>query len=346
MSEMSAKILLWGIAGAGKTTTLQTIHNKLRADLRGELRHEPTRLDPTVRYEALSITLGSVGGVGTQIEIIAAPGAEDLAMTRKQILDEVDGLILVLDCSPERIGSNLPALDELRESLASYGRKLESLPIVLQYNKRDLADPFEIEDLHRRIGLTQAAVFETIAPTGHGVFTTLTTISKHVVRTRRGAPEAQVSSPEPNPAPPPTPAPVVEPEEILIAEPVDEFELNESPEFELASHEILEAAILAEGEEQEATIAQDSSGAVENAFELDLSDDFSHGSFGDSERDPAQAKPESTLGADLRIVSVGQASVELDGGLRLSLVLGDGAGKSRSVVLSLRLDALVEDGVD
>ena len=71
MSAVNARILLWGIEGSGKSATLETIHAKLRPDLRGTLRKEPTRLDPTVHYEALTITLGEIGGVSMQIEIIA-----------------------------------------------------------------------------------------------------------------------------------------------------------------------------------------------------------------------------------------------------------------------------------
>jgi signal recognition particle receptor subunit beta len=335
MSEMNARILLWGIAGCGKTTTLQTIHDKLQPDLRGDLRHEPTRLDPSIRFESLPITLGNLGGVGTQIEIIAVPGAEDLMMTRKQLLDEVDGLIFVLDCSPERIDANAAALDELRESLSSYGRHLGSLPIVLQYNKRDLADPFAIEELHRGIGLSQAAVFETIAPTGHGILSTLTTISKHVVRARRGKVESPAS-----PAVPVTgDHPITEPDPFLVAEPLSKIEGDDPLGHEMASHEILEAAILAEGEAQQAFPAN--AERAESAL-LGLADDFAH----DFENDVHATKPNNSLGDDLRIVSVGQASVDVGGGLRLPLVLGDGAGSSRSVILSLRLDALVEDGVD
>ena len=70
MGDVNARILLWGLEGSGKTTTLETIHAKLREDLRGPLRRETTRLDPTVFFESLSITLGEVGGVGTQLDLI------------------------------------------------------------------------------------------------------------------------------------------------------------------------------------------------------------------------------------------------------------------------------------
>jgi len=347
MTEVNARILLWGIAGSGKTTTLETIHAKLRDDLRGDLRREPTRLDPTVHYEALPITLGEIGGFGTQIEMIAVPGAEDQAMTRKQLLDEIDGIVLVLDCSPERIRDNGPAIEELRQSLAAYGRRLDGFPLVLQYNKRDVADPFAIEDLHRQIGLDQAAVFETIATTGHGILPTLTTISKHVVRARRGgsgeidaetaAAAAEGAAVPEAPVPPPEPT-VAEPDELSLdaipeplefeptleelepldgVEPLEAIELDADPN-ETSTAELLESAILAEGEEQNFQPL----GALEWAEEAEA------------------AKPAE---GSLQIVSVGQATIEADGGVRLPLVLGDEDGSSRSVVLSLRLDALATE---
>jgi len=363
MQNVNARILLWGIEGAGKTTTLETIHAKLRADLRGDLRTESTRLDPTVTYEALPISLGEIGGVGTQIELIAVPGAPDQVMTRKQLLDEIDGLLLVLDCSPERIEDNFAAIAELRASLEDYGRALDTFPIVLQYNKRDVADPFAIEDLHRRIGLEQAAVFETIATSGHGVLASLTTISKHVVRARRGGsgeidaataaaaakgaaiPDAPIAPPEPVESEAALDMldalEVVEldPSETLAAVELESAELEAEASPAPTTADLLESAILAEGEAENFQTL--------GAIEVDLEDD---GIDVWSDAEEADAKPDAAvLGADLRIVSVGQASIEADGGVRLPLVLGDAKGDSRSVVLSLRLDALVDgqrDGSD
>ncbi len=266
-----------------------------------------------------------------QLELIAVPGAPDQAMTRKQLLDEIDGVVLVLDCSPEKIEENFATIAELRDSLAAYGRSARTVPIVLQYNKRDIADPFAIEDLHRRIGLAQAAVFETIATTGHGVLATLTTISKNVVRARKGA-----SSPEITPMPEAASAAVPEPA-ALPTEDVELLEIDADGSLELDSQDILEAAILAEGEEQEGFLE------MADAEALD-SDTHPTPDWPTAPQDAR--KPEAPLGANLRIVSVGQASVGADGGVRLPLVLGDDSGQSRSVVLSLRLDALLENGSD
>jgi len=321
MSDAQARIVLWGIEGAGKSTTIRTIHARLRPESRGELVRLPSRLDPTIYAESLSISLGDLGGRPMQIEVVAVPGGEDQAMTRKQLLDRVDGVILVLDCSPERIDANHAAIQELERSLADYGQRLDTLPIVLQYNKRDVADPFAIESLHRRIGLRDAAVFETIATTGHGVLPTLTTISKHVIRLRRDGTTAGGSAPRP--AAPTANAPAAAPSPATPSAP----HKAAAP----APHEILEAGILAE--------------AGEDARGEELALDFDRTTqpdWGSVQRE--LEKSDAPLGEALRIVSAGQASVAVDGTLRLPLVLGDRSGQTRSVVLQLRLDDLARDG--
>jgi signal recognition particle receptor subunit beta len=332
MADGRARILLWGIEGAGSTTSLQTIHAKLRPELRGDIRLEPTRLDPTVHYEVLPITLGDSDAAGTQLEIIAVPGAPDQAMTRKQLLDGTDGIVIVLDASPQRIDANYKAIEELRASLAAYGQRLDTFPIVLQYNKRDIADPFAIEELHRRVGLDKAAVFETIATSGHGILATLTTISKHVVRARRMSGNSEIAKDAaPN-----------------TAQTATELEYQAG-----SSHEILEAAILADD--------TDNDGAeLAELIELEPIDTAQPNwdsntelvagpTRGDTYLDStsnADSKPEASLGEALHIVSAGQAEVDADGSLRLPLVLGDEAGLTRTVVLTLRLDALTHDGED
>jgi len=377
MADVNARILLWGLEGSGKTTTIETIHAKLREDLRGDLRREATRLDPTVFFESLSITLGEVGSVGTQLELIAVPGASTQVMTRKQLLDEVDGIVLVLDCSPGRIEDNFESIAELRASLEAYGRTLDTFPVVLQYNKRDIADPFAIEDLHRRISLEQCAVFESIATTGHGILPTLTTISKHVVRARRGASQeidpavaaaAAVGAATPaapiDPPSPPTEALATPAEDLEVPEltPLEVGEVLGDPIEAELSDEMLEAVSIAEDEPDESAFEAEAFEAISTAelfesailaegeqedfqtlgaIEIDLAnDDMDVWSATDEQAE----KPTNSLG-ELRIVSAGRATVEADGGVRLPLVLGDESGASRSVVLSLRLDSLIASDV-
>ncbi|MFB3118764.1 MAG: ATP/GTP-binding protein, partial [Myxococcota bacterium] len=185
-TAVNARILYWGIDGSGKTTNLLSVHRNLRADHRGEIQREATLINPTVEYETLAIELGKVGGLKTRIQMIAVPGGAEQAPTRKQLLDQVDGVVMVIDSRRECIEENASSLAELREMLLDYGRNLEDVPLVMQYNKRDLSDPYALEELHRKLNVKGAAVFEAVATENSGVLQTLSTLSKHVIRSLRG----------------------------------------------------------------------------------------------------------------------------------------------------------------
>jgi signal recognition particle receptor subunit beta len=211
-AAVKARIVYWGIEGSGKSTNVEVIHAKLRPDHRGEFQRVPTRLDPTVAYDTLPIELGQLGGMRTRILIIAVPGAAEHAPTRKQLLDEVDGIVLVVDTQRDRIDENIASLKELRGALASYGRTLEEVPLVIQYNKLDKSDPYALEELHRKLSMRNVAAFEAVAENGTGVLQTLTTISKRVIRHLReqsehdvapAASAASASAPTRREAPPP-----------------------------------------------------------------------------------------------------------------------------------------------
>jgi signal recognition particle receptor subunit beta len=184
-SEVNARIVYWGIQEAGKSTSIRAACERLRADHRGRLRQMPTGIDPTVTYDLLPIELGAVGGVSTRIQVVGVPGAPEHAPTRKQLLDEVDGIVFVVDSQPDRLEENLESLEELRGVLADYGRDISQIPLVVQYNKRDLADPFVLDELHRRFDVPGAAAFESVATEGRAVLQVLTTVSKQVIRQLR-----------------------------------------------------------------------------------------------------------------------------------------------------------------
>ncbi len=236
--EVNARIVYWGVEGSGKTACVQTIHAKLRPDHRGELKRVPTRLDPTVHYDELPIALGNVQGARTQLQIVAVPGGPEHAATRKQLLDRVDGIVVVIDAEPSRADENVESVVELRDALGAYGRSLDELPFVVQYNKCDLGDPYETEALHRRLGFGEAPVFETVASQGQGVLQVLSTISKSVVRNlrdRRGADLAPQQPPlEPAPAPvvqakpAPAPQPVVQARPAPAPQPVEDSIMDPS----------------------------------------------------------------------------------------------------------------------
>ena len=320
-AEVNARIVYWGIEGSGKTANLRAAFAKLRPDHRGEIRELPSRLDPTVSYEILPISLGEIAGIHTQIEMIAVPGNAEQAPSRKQLLDRVDGIVLVLDAQPDKLDANVASFDELSQALGAYGRSLADVALVVQYNKRDLADPYALEDLHRKLAPGNAPIFEAVASEGTGVLQTLSTISKRVIRNLREQNLQVSAAPEPAPARPPEP-PLPEPE-LPAAE----------QDFETAPEQ-MENAILEELSHSEAPVLDATTRQAETLLDSPSWPQVT----GEIER-PAGVR----LGPDLSIVSVGEASRADDRSVRVPLVLGDAEGGTTSLVLTLRLDVLVDE---
>jgi signal recognition particle receptor subunit beta len=311
---VNARIVYWGPPGAGKVTNLRNVAARLRPDHRGEMQSVPTRIDPTVTYTMIPIELGEIGGMRTCIEMVAVPGQPEQAPTRKQLLDEVDGIVFVADSRSERIEANLESLEELRKALTDYARPIEEVPLVIQYNKRDLADAFAIDELHRRIALPGVTVFEAVASEGTGILQTLSTISKKVIRSLREqslpyqAPPAQAPPPLSPAPPPPPPSASQRMEEAILAEPMH----AESAEIEadaFAARSLLEQ----------------------------------HPLDGIDEMVPAAG---ARIGRDLCIVSVGEASRADERSVRVPLVVGDAEGETSTLVLTVRLDPLLDEGPD
>jgi signal recognition particle receptor subunit beta len=331
-AEVKARIVYWGIEGSGKSANVELIHAKLRPDHRSEFRKVPTRLDPTVSYDTLPIELGQIGGVRTRILIIAVPGAAEQAPTRKQLLDEVDGIVFVVDTQRDRIDENISSLEELRGALASYGRILEEIPLVIQYNKRDKSDPY------------------ALAVSGTGVLQTLTTISKRVIRHLRersesdGARAASAGSAAFEPAPArhePSPPPGVSQILETVATPAGAE--TAQPEDGIEPSAAVDPALLYDEDHPDGAAIEATTAETEAAFEPSLQQatgELEGPTRWDLEPD-APATPEA-----IRIESVGQASQTGPRRVRIPMVLRDEAGRSVSVSLTVEIDAGTTESTD
>jgi signal recognition particle receptor subunit beta len=360
LGPMNARILYWGIEGAGKSANLDAIYAKLRPDHRGNLRHEATPIDTTVLYERLPIRLGEADGVPVEIELVTAPSGREQAPTRKLLLDEVSGIVVVLDPSAGRADENIASCQELVEALARYGRAASDIPIVLQYNKQDVMDPHTRAELERRVDLPAAATFEGTATDGTAALQTLTTLSKQVLKALRAAPGE---------APPPSEPAWPGPERRTEAAPADHHmpppprvdTLTQSNPFaEPAPVALSPAEREARGaiEEQipptdaSARLLEDAIAAEALASEIDLEADdafetAARATFDESYEDlRTEPKPETRLsiGPDLRVVSVGTATRADARSVRVPLVLGDAEGATASLSLTISIEALLEDG--
>jgi hypothetical protein len=343
-TEVKARIVYWGIEGSGKSTNAQVIHSKLRPDHRGELRTVPTRIDPTVTYDALPIELGQVGDVRTRIQILTVPGAPEHAPSRKQLLDEVDGIVFVVDTQRDRIDENIASLEELRSALASYGRSLEEIPLVVQYNKRDQSDPYALEELHRKLGMQSVAAFEAVATSGTGVLQTLTTISKRVIRhlrkrsTADPAPAAETAPVElAEPTPPPGTSQILETAAASLDPPAT---LPDAPtkwdEENLDASAALDPALVydedhPDGEAIEA-VATETEAAFEPSFQqvtVELEASSTMGS-----KPNASAEMET-----IHIESIGEARQTGSGAVQIPILLRDEAGRSLAISLRVEIEA-------
>lgn len=338
-TEVKARIVYWGIEGAGKSTNVQVIYSKLRPDHRGELRTLPTRLDPTITYDTLPIELGLIGGVRTRIQIVTVPGADGQAPTRKQLLDQVDGIVFVVDTQRDRIDENLASLEELRKVLASYGRPLEEIPLVVQYNKRDRSDPYALEELHRKLSMRNVAAFEAVAVNGTAVLQTLTTISKRVIRhlrerTDRAAAAAPAVAIEPEPAPIETPAPVVA--SVAAERPeVAPTELVAQPVLMEEESAAVDPALLYDDGHPDDAAIEATAAEAEEVFDSSFRQVTAE--VDAPTRVDLEALPAAATDA-IEIESMGQVTQTESGAIRIPMVLRDPSGRSVPISITVRVE--------
>ena len=183
--EIHGRVVYFGPTGAGKSANLRFIQRKLKREHRGELVKKMAK-DGATTYDVLPVSLGAVRGYKTSIEISTVPGSPQAAALRRELLKDVDGIVFVADLRPERHDATLASAAELRQHLSAQGRKIEDVPLVLQYNRRDQVDENAVERLHRELGI-KGACFEAVASEGTGVLQTLTTLSKLVLAELRKA---------------------------------------------------------------------------------------------------------------------------------------------------------------
>ncbi len=184
--QMAAKIVYYGPGLCGKTTNLHHIYTKTSPQSRGEMVSLETETDRTLFFDLLPIDVGVIGGFKTRLQLYTVPGQVFYNTTRKLVLKGVDGIVFVADSQAAMLDANVDSLKNLRENLAEIGLDLDDIPVVLQFNKRDLpnvADPqtmLNALDPDRRFEHVEA-----VAYTGIGVFETLKLISKLTLRQLR-----------------------------------------------------------------------------------------------------------------------------------------------------------------
>ena len=224
--EIHFKIVYYGCGLCGKTTNLRSLHDRLPPERRGKLISIATDHERTLFFDFLPIDLGQVNGFTTRFHLYTVPGQVYYRLSRRAVLQGLDGLVFVADSHPSREQANVESLADLHDHLRTIGLTgpaLARIPWVIQYNKRDVPLAVPLARLRAAINEHDWPEFEAVASEGRGVTETLRSICKAVLaRLAPGAapahaaeapaaaavappvPAAAAPAPAP-PAPPPAP---------------------------------------------------------------------------------------------------------------------------------------------
>jgi hypothetical protein len=176
--QMAAKVVYYGPGLGGKTSNLHWIYANTENESRGEMVSLETETDRTLFFDLLPIEVGSIAGFKTRLQLYTVPGQVFYNTTRKLVLKGVDGVVFVADSQRPMLQANLDSFRNLEENLTEMGLAVDTIPLVLQYNKRDLKDILPVEELNRTLNRKDWPYYEASAIQGEGVFETLRGVSK------------------------------------------------------------------------------------------------------------------------------------------------------------------------
>jgi signal recognition particle receptor subunit beta len=184
--QMAAKIVYYGPGLCGKTSNLSFIYAKTTPSSRGEMVSLETESDRTLFFDLLPIEVGTIGGFKTRLQLYTVPGQVFYNTTRKLVLKGVDGLVFVADSQRPMREANIESFTSLIDNLEDLGLDMTELPLVLQYNKRDLKNILTVDELNHDLNEdARYSTFEASAINGQGVFETLKEITKLTLKKLR-----------------------------------------------------------------------------------------------------------------------------------------------------------------
>jgi len=187
--EINAKIVYYGPGLSGKTSNIHFIYHRISPNQRGKLISLATETDRTLFFDFLPVELGTIKNYRVRFHLYTVPGQVFYNATRKLVLKGADGVIFVADSQRAMLDANLESLSNLNDNFADMGIDLADFPIVLQYNKRDLADVMDLDEMTRAINPGNIPYYEAVAPKGDGVLKTFAAISKLVLLDMQKNPE-------------------------------------------------------------------------------------------------------------------------------------------------------------
>jgi mutual gliding-motility protein MglA len=179
--EITAKIVYYGPGLCGKTTNLQFVYDSLPSNNKSKMLSLATKTDRTLFFDFLPLDLGKIRGMRTKLQLYTVPGQVYYNSTRQLVLKGADGIVFVADSQDFALDANLESLQNLEDNLKRQGIRLREMPLVLQYNKRDLPNAMAVAEMNAEINKLGAPSFESVATSGLGVEETLKGITQLVL---------------------------------------------------------------------------------------------------------------------------------------------------------------------
>ncbi|RKQ61735.1 hypothetical protein C7457_1182 [Thermovibrio guaymasensis] len=180
--EINCKIVYYGPGLSGKTTNIKWIYDHIKPENKGEMITLATETERTLFFDFVPIEVSNVRGFKVRFHLYTTPGQIIYQASRKLILKGVDGIVFVADSQEERHDANLDTLDDMLENLKDYEINIEEIPLVFQYNKRDLPNVLSVEKLRADLNRWGRPDFEAIATKGVGVLETFKEITRQVLK--------------------------------------------------------------------------------------------------------------------------------------------------------------------
>lgn len=176
--ELTAKIVYYGPGLGGKTTNLQVLHRRLDPGTAGDLLALSTETDRTIYFDLLPVELGDIKGYRIRFQLATVPGQTAYNETRRVVLKGADGVVFVADSQWTMLPKNLESWQSLKENLAANSLDIAAVPVVIQYNKRDLPDILSVPAMEEALGFSGYPHVEAVASEGAGVTETFKLISR------------------------------------------------------------------------------------------------------------------------------------------------------------------------
>jgi signal recognition particle receptor subunit beta len=273
--EMTAKIVYYGPGLCGKTTNLMVIFDKLDPKQKGKMLSLATKTDRTLFFDLLPVDIGKVGAFNLKIQLYTVPGQVFYNETRKLVLKGADSVVFVADSQPAMVDATRESFANLLENLELNHLDVNDMPIVIQYNKRDIPGVLPIEQLQEALGFEGYPYAEASAIKGEGVMETFKLVSKitakHLMARLKGgkadtstaerpAPKKEAPKAEAKPAPKPAAkAPEPPPPPVEAPNPfADSVPFPESAPMDAGYEKMEEVSLeqlLSEGRERPATFS-------------------------------------------------------------------------------------------